>query len=170
MCGQGGEKREILWSQRPANLAVWFAAGSVRDLSQKWRCRATEEDTVPTSDLYQHIHLPIPRETNVHTYTCIHKKLKNQKTTWNCLMHKHSYLFTSWSNNKLWFTLSNLFFLDRQLFLTSMSPFIHERSPSPFFSPRRGWLRRAARERFSFQSAQYRKIENRKKKLKGHKN
>lgn len=94
---------------------------------------------------------------HIHMHT--QKWLKNQKVKWNCLIHKHSYLFTSWSNNKLWFTLSNLFFLDRQLFLTSMSPFIHERSPSAFFSPRRGWLRSATRERTSFQSAESRKME-----------
>lgn len=61
-----------------------------------------------------------------------------------------TYLFTSWSNNKLWFKVSNLFFLDRQLFLTSISPFMQAWSPSPFFSPRRGWLLRAKRNLYYY--------------------
>ena len=28
---QGGKQREITWSQQPANLAIRFAPGSVRD-------------------------------------------------------------------------------------------------------------------------------------------
>lgn len=61
-----------------------------------------------------------------------------------------TYLFTSWSNNKLWFKVSNLFFLERQLFLTSISPFMQAWSPSPFFSPRRGWLLRAKRNLYYY--------------------
>lgn len=31
MCEQGGEQREITWSQQPANVVIRFAPGSVRD-------------------------------------------------------------------------------------------------------------------------------------------
>jgi hypothetical protein len=51
-----------------------------------------------------------------------------------------------------------------------MSPFIHERSPSPFFSPRRGWLRSAAREIISFSKYRVWKNRGKKSKFKGYKN
>lgn len=104
----------------------------------------------PQSSLPQCLYIP----TVTHIYGTGRQRFLTFKTIIKMLCEYNwsipTYLFTSWSNNKLWFKVSNLFFLDRQLFLTSISPFMQAWSPSPFFSPRRGWLLRAKRNLYYY--------------------